>query len=107
MPSSLTCPDEAELPALAMGDPGPAEVTAHLAGCPSCQSRLEQLKAEVVLLRADRQEGAFSPSLSPAPLTVSEAMSHPDATNGQVEHADATAPWESLDLADDRVSASR
>ena len=34
-------------------------------------------------------------------------MSHPDATNGQVEHADATAPWESPDLAGDRSSASR
>jgi len=59
------------------------------------------LKAEVALLRADRQDGSFSPSPS------SEPMSHPDATNGQVEHADATAPWELLDLADDRVSASR
>ena len=107
MPSSLTCPDDAELLALAMGDPVPAEVTAHVAGCPSCQSRLEQLKAEVALLRADQQEGSFPPSLSPAPSTVSEPMSPPDATNGQVEHADATAPWESLDLAGDRSSASR
>jgi predicted Ser/Thr protein kinase len=109
MPSSLTCPEEAELLALAMGDPVPAEVTAHLAGCASCQTRLEQFKAEVALLRADPQAGSFSPSpsISPPPSTVSEAMSHPDATNGQVEHADATAPWESPDLAGDGSSASR
>ena len=62
MPSSLTCPEEAELLALAMGEPVPAEVAAHLAECPSCQSRLEQLKAEVALLRADRPEGSVSPS---------------------------------------------
>jgi hypothetical protein len=70
MPSSPTCPEEAELLGLAMEDPPPAEVAAHLAGCASCQSRLERLKAEVALLRGYRQEGAnlaldiyLSPSL--------------------------------------------
>jgi len=93
-----------------MEDPVPAEVTEHVAGCPSCQSRLEQLKAEVALLRADRQEGAFSPSpsMSPPPSTVSEPMSPPDATNGhvQVDHPGTTAPRESPDLDDDEGSAS-
>jgi hypothetical protein len=88
MPSSLTCPEEAELLALAMGDPAAAEVTAHLAGCASCQSRLERLKADVELLRADRQEASFSRSPSISPSTVSEPMSHPDATNGKVAKAD-------------------
>ena len=110
MPSSLTCPEEAELLALAMGDPVPAEVAAHVAECASCQSRLEQLKAEVALLRADRQEVAFSPlpSMSLPPSTLSEPMSHPDATNGQVQvdHPGTTAPWESPDLDDDEGSAS-
>jgi len=59
MPLSLTCPEEPELLALAMGDAVPAEVTAHLAGCASCQSRLDQLQAEVALLRADQQEGSL------------------------------------------------
>ncbi len=101
MPSSQTCREEAELLALAMGDPVPAEVAAHVAECASCQSRLEQLKAEVALLRADRQQASFSPSPS------SEPMSPPDATNGQVEDKNPTAPWESPDLAGDGSSASR
>jgi len=38
MASSLTCPEQAKLLALAMGDPSAAELTAHLAGCAICQS---------------------------------------------------------------------
>jgi len=88
---------------MAMGDPVPAEVAAHLAECPSCQSRLEQLKAEVAQLRADQHKGSFR--LSPSPS--SEPMSPPDATNGHVKDTNATAPWESPDLAGDGCSASR
>ena len=66
MPSSLTCPDETELLALAMGEPVPAEVDAHLAGCASCQTRLERLKAEVALLRAERQDGPSRLALDPS-----------------------------------------
>ncbi len=71
MPSTLTCPDEAELLPLAMGDPVADEVIAHLAGCLACQSRLEILKAEVALLRAEQSEGAFSPSLDHEHTTAS------------------------------------
>ena len=42
MPSSLTCPDEADLLALAMGEPVAAAIAAHVAGCTSCQTRLER-----------------------------------------------------------------
>ena len=38
MPSSQTCPEEAELLRLAMEDPLPADLAAHLAGCASCRS---------------------------------------------------------------------
>ena len=34
----------------------PTELTAHVAGCASCQARLERLKAEVVVLRANGKE---------------------------------------------------
>ncbi len=101
MPSSLTCPEEAELLALAMGDPVPAEVTAHVAGCPSCQSRLEQLKAEVALFRAGGQDAFLSPSISPS--NVSEPMSRPATKNGLVNQADVTALWESSGLAAEPV----
>ncbi len=85
MPSTLTCPEESELLPLAMGDPVPTEVTAHLAGCPNCQSRLEHLKAEVAQFRAEQPEGCFSPSSCLAPSTVGEAGFYPHATNGQAD----------------------
>jgi anti-sigma factor RsiW len=51
MRSSLTCPDEADLLAAADGEPIPDELHAHLAGCPACAGRLEQIKAEIARLR--------------------------------------------------------
>jgi len=85
---------------LAIGDSVPAELAAHLAGCTSCQTRLEQLTAELALLLADPPEESFWPALS------SEPMSSPEATNGRVDDKNPTAPWESPDLAGDRSSAS-
>jgi hypothetical protein len=93
MLSSPTCPEDADLLALAMGEPVPAEVTAHVAECASCQSRHEQLKADVALFRANRQEASFSPLISISPSTLSEPMSHPAATNGQVDQAEGTTRW--------------
>ena len=63
MPSSLTCPEDAELLALAMGEPVPAEVTAHLAGCASCQARLDRFQADVAILRANRPGASLLPSI--------------------------------------------
>ncbi len=52
MPSTLlTCPDDTELLALAMGEPLDPR-SAHVANCASCQSRLDGLKVEVAMLRA-------------------------------------------------------
>ena len=39
MPSTLACPEETELLALAMGEPVAAEVAANVAGCTSCQTK--------------------------------------------------------------------
>jgi hypothetical protein len=51
MTTTLTCPDETELLALAMREPVAAEVTAHADGCAMCRTRLDRLQAEVALLR--------------------------------------------------------
>jgi hypothetical protein len=51
MPTTLVCPEENELLALAMGEPGLAAITAHVDECPSCKATLERLQAEVALLR--------------------------------------------------------
>jgi hypothetical protein len=65
MPTILACPEETDLLALAMGEPGLAEVAAHVNGCASCQKRLEELQAEVALLRANQSEISLSPSTCP------------------------------------------
>ena len=88
MPPSLTCPHEAELLAMAMGESVPAEVTAHLATCESCQAKLDLWEAEVALLRANR------PQVSSSSSTVSGPMSHLNATNIHVDLTEGTILWE-------------
>jgi hypothetical protein len=43
MPSSPTCPDDADLLAVAAGEEPSAELRAHLAVCPHCPGRLERM----------------------------------------------------------------
>ena len=62
MTSTLTCPDETELLALAMGETAAAAVTAHVAGCASCQTQLDRLQAEVASLRQNHAHGPTPPS---------------------------------------------
>jgi hypothetical protein len=51
MPSSLTCPEEAELLAVAAGEEASHELRMHLAGCPLCRERLGQLAAAIATLK--------------------------------------------------------
>jgi hypothetical protein len=51
MTSTLACPDEAVLLALAIGEPVAAAVSAHMDECASCQASRDRLRAEVALLR--------------------------------------------------------
>ncbi len=97
MPSSPTCPEEAELLPLAMGDPVPAEVEAHVAGCAMCQSRLEREKADLAFLRAIKQEPPLLLSSSMSPSTLSEPMTQPAASNGQVHHSASSNDLEDRD----------
>ena len=51
MPSSLTCPEDPELLAVAAGEEPADELREHVDGCRECQTRLGRCKAEVVELR--------------------------------------------------------
>jgi hypothetical protein len=51
MPSSLTCPEEAELLAVAAGEEASNELRMHLAGCPLCRERLGRLAADIAMLK--------------------------------------------------------
>ena len=55
MPTILACPDETDLLALAMGEPVPAAVTAHVDECATCQTGLDRLQAEVASLRQNHE----------------------------------------------------
>jgi serine/threonine protein kinase len=47
----ISCPDETHLLPVALGQPVPGEVEAHLEECLDCRRRLERLRAEVGALR--------------------------------------------------------
>jgi serine/threonine protein kinase len=53
MTTTLACPDETEMLAVAMGEPVAAAVTAHVDGCVMCRARRDRLKAELASLRQD------------------------------------------------------
>ena len=90
MTSTLACPDETELLALAMGEPVAAAVTAHVAGCASCQAQLDRFQAEVASLRQNHEAGPTPPSTEHDP-----AADH----DGEPSDAGTTSDWTSADPA--------
>ena len=58
MPMTLACPDETDLLMVAMGEPAATAVIDHVDGCSICQARLQRLRSEVGLFRADRADGS-------------------------------------------------
>jgi len=96
MPSSLTCPAEAELLAVAAGEEPSEELRAHLSRCPTCPGRLEQLKAELAALRERAPEAPLSPA------TASEPAAVPATSDGQADQPGATATWQSSDSSQPR-----
>ncbi len=85
MPSSLTCPEEAELLAVAAGEEPRDELRMHLSGCPLCRERLGQLNLEIAMFR----ETAMSAEEPPAALD--ETGSAADTADAEVHGPDATA----------------
>jgi len=91
MTSTRACPDEPELLALAMGEPVAAAVTAHVAGCASCQAQRDRLQAEVASLRQNHAHGTTPPSTEHDP-----AVDH----DGEPPDAGSTRDWTSADPAE-------
>jgi hypothetical protein len=57
MPSSLTCPEEAELLAVAAGEDPSVELRMHLSGCPLCRELLGKLEFDIALLKQVSPDG--------------------------------------------------
>jgi hypothetical protein len=94
MPSSPTCPNEAELLALAAGEEPAPGLGAHLAECPWCRERLEQLNAEVAVLRRRPLDALLDASTAGAPA------SDPATTDIPPPSSDATTPLPVADTVD-------
>jgi predicted Ser/Thr protein kinase len=86
MSSTLECPDESELLALAMGEPVAAAVTAHVAACARCQARRDHFQAEVESLRQTHAHGTIPPSTEDDP-----AVDH----DGEPSDTGTTLDWTS------------
>ncbi len=90
MPSSLTCPDDAELLAAAAGELMGEGLQAHLGQCTRCRNRLEQIEAELALLHGRAPEAAL------VPLAASAMASGPGETDAERHAGNRTQSWASL-----------
>jgi eukaryotic-like serine/threonine-protein kinase len=76
MPSTLlTCPDDTELLALAMGEPLDPAISAHVDECASCQAKRDGFQAQVALLRQNHGHATTPPSTEHNPTADSEGES--------------------------------
>jgi serine/threonine protein kinase len=98
MPSSLTCPDDGELLAVAAGEAPSAELRKHLAECPECRARQEQFQAELAVFRQ------MPPAAFLSPCTAGEPASDPSTANGRADASAATAAWQAADSSETRDS---
>jgi predicted Ser/Thr protein kinase len=101
MPSTATCPDEAELLAVAAGERPSAELQLHLASCSKCRERLEQFQSELSLLREERPDGPLCPS------TAGDAVSEASTANGSADNADTTARRADAEPSETQTSESQ
>jgi predicted Ser/Thr protein kinase len=65
MTSMTTCPDEAELLAVALGEPTDDAIRRHADKCPTCGERVDRLRAEVSALPRDLGEGPAAEANGP------------------------------------------
>lgn len=100
MTTTLTCPDNAELLALAMGESVAAAVPAHVGSCPRCETALALLQVELALLRANQPEVPSSASITTEPDSGHSDTDSPD------DHPGTTATWKSNDPEGERLSFS-
>jgi hypothetical protein len=99
MTTTLACPDETELLALAMGEPVAAALASHVNGCAASQTKFRRLQAEVALLRQNHERGTAFRSAERALAELHDA---------EPPNAGATTEWSSFGTAGpDAVAAAR
>ncbi len=84
MPSSLTCPEDAELLAVAAGEEPSETLQAHLNDCARCRERLGHVRSELSLLRE-------SPPSAPLAASTARVPRGPAAASGRAGGGDGSA----------------
>jgi predicted Ser/Thr protein kinase len=107
MLSTLACPEENELLALAMGEPAADAVAAHVDECPSCKATLERLQAEVALLRQNHAHGTTPPSTEPDPTVDQDGGPSSVGTTQDWTSAGPAGTTDTDRLGPEAVSAAR
>ena len=95
MPSSLMCPEEAELLRIALEEPVEPAVLGHIDDCSQCRQRVEQLRAEVKSLAGHFQNGTTGDSTEDSPDRIEPRESSSDG---------ATTSWKAKASAEAAVS---
>ena len=103
MTTTLACPDETELLALAMGEPVAAAMMASVDGCAKCRTRLEQLQAEVASLRQSRGQATTTPSIELDPAVNQDREPPGVSTN---EDCSSAEPGNTTPFAPERFTTS-
>jgi serine/threonine protein kinase len=91
MTSSLTCPSDEELLAIAAGEEPSSALRDHLDRCAECSERLRRCMAEVLELRR------ASPIAAASYPGTAEAATDPPTSDGRPVHLGTTEPRESAD----------
>jgi serine/threonine-protein kinase len=86
MTSMTTCPNEAELLAVAMGEPTDDAIRRHADKCPTCGGRVDRLRAEVSDLCRDVGGGVATDTTGAVPVADREGETSD-------EEEDATGPF--------------
>jgi tRNA A-37 threonylcarbamoyl transferase component Bud32 len=107
MLSTLACPEENELLALAMGEHAADAVTVHVDECPSCKATLERLQAEVALLRQNHGDGTTPLSTERDPTADRDAEPSSVGTTQDWTSADPPGTTATDELGPEAVSAAR
>ena len=88
MTSTLACPNETELLALAMGEPDAAAVAVHVDACTACQAKLDRFQAKVAMLRQNHGDATTPPSAEDDPTVDHDAEPSADGMTKDWTSAD-------------------
>src|SRR6516165_4453777 len=89
MPSSLTCPGDADLLAVAAGEEPSEELQKHLEECRSCSVRLDRFRSEFELFR---QKGSFVKRVGATGFEPVSARHFPPSLHSPLVHFARVGP---------------